>query len=194
MASDIIKVVRTLDDTQAPIRRLNEAITQTFLRGTPVALDASGNVIAWAGVIVTGAVGSIIGITFEDGASLAVVGTPKTLTFGSVPYMSSAVNIPRGAPPNDARNGLFLAAPTLTVFRGQINPSGQSLLATDIGVHYGLTKDSDNHWYIDKAKTTDGVNTCVTIVERDALENGLTDATRRSCYFQFIAAYVQLLA
>ncbi len=190
MATDIIKVVKTTTDNQAPIRRLQEAATQTFKRGAILALDGSGNVIVWGGSTRSGLVGSPIGVAFETGASIVTPGTAVTASFGEVPYMSSGKNIARGTPPNDARTGIFLARPE-TIFKGQINPTGQSLLLTDVGTQYGLTVDSDGHWYVDKTKTNTSTETVVVITQRDPLEDGLANASRRSCYFQFVQSNVQ---
>lgn len=193
MASAKIRVVRTTTDNQEVIRRLLEDDGETFKSHTPVALDAQGFVIAWGGTTEDGLVGSIIGIALEAGSNLTTQGVAKTLTFGEVPFMASAVNIPRGAPPNDGRVGVVLARQEVE-FKGQINPAGQSLLQTDIGVQYGLTIDTDGQWYIDKTKSNAGVDTCVRITKRDPLEDNLADNVRRSCYFQFVPADVQVLA
>ena len=193
MASAKIRVVQTTNDNQAVVRRLAENAGETFEFGTPVALDGNGFVIAWAGSQLDRLVGAIMGIAIEPGANLTTDGVPEQLSFGSVPYQSSAKNIPRGAPPNDGRVGVFLVRPE-TIFYGQINPSGQSLLQSDIGIEYGLTIDSDGHWYIDKTKSTPASDTAVKIVKRDPLEDNLTDAVRRGAYFQFDQVYTQLLA
>lgn len=197
MASARVLVVRTTNDNQAAVRRINEDASETFESHTPLALNAAGRVIAWAGATLTGLVGSIIGIALEVGANLTTAATAETLSFGSVPHQSSALNIPRGAPINDGRVGVLLARPE-TVFRGQINPTGQSLLESDLGEDYGMTIDTDGQWYIDKAKTltSDGGSSeaVVRIVGRDPNEDGLVDSVRRTCFFQFLSGATQQLA
>ncbi len=193
MASAKIRVVRTTTDNQEVVRRINEDAGETFESGTPVALDGSGRVIAWDGSTESGLVGSPIGVASEAGNNLTTAAIPEQLGFGSVPYQSAAVNIPRGAPPNDGRMGVFLAR-IETEFFAQINPTGQSLLESDVGTKYGMTIDSDGHWYIDKAKVTPATNTVVKITKRDPLEDNLADNVRRGAYFQFDPLYTQVLA
>lgn len=191
MASSKIRAVRTTTDNQPVIRRLLEDDAETFESHTPVALDANGYVIAWGGATLDGLIGSIIGIALESGSNLTTQGVAETLSFGSVPYQSSAHNIPRGAPINDGRVGV-LCAREETVFKAQINPTGQSLAQTDIGDVFGMTIDTDGHWYIDKTKT--GADAVVTIVERDPNEDTLADSVRRMAYFVFMPARVQQIA
>lgn len=188
MATKAIQAVRTTTDSQPPVRRIEEDESETFLRGAPVMLNAGGFVVVWDGTVTAD---EVIGIAAEDASNLTTEGVPKHLTFGSVPNQSSAVNIPRGAPLNDGRCGVFLARDNV-VFKGQINPSGQSLTQADIGAEYGLTIDSDNNWYVDKTKT--GANAMVKIVGLDSDEDNLAAASRRGVYFLFLATNVEELA
>lgn len=139
-----IKAVGSVSGNQPRVTSINEAITQTFILGTPVMLDGSGNVIAWDGVTIAN---GIAGITQIDAQNLAVVGTPKTLTFGSVINEPSAVNIPRGAPFSTAQT-LIEVANTDTIFAGQVGPA-QLASSIVLGSNYGMTIDTDNHWFVD---------------------------------------------
>ena len=80
-----------------------------------------------------------------------------------------------------------------SIFEGQIdNASGANytLLVTDIGKEFGLTKDVTGHWYIDRNKVTVGVNTVVVVV--DTTIDGLIANAR--VLFKFVEASWQLLA
>jgi hypothetical protein len=187
LASIPMYAIQTISGNQPRMRRVAEAAGNSFLAGTPVALNSSGYVIPWAGAILGVGTGGIIGITKEFGANLATAGVPQQQTFGSVPNEASAVNISRPYF-NDGRNGLEPADPD-SVFIGQVGPS-QSVTQANVGLQYGLTKDSDNHWYVDTSKATQGTNTCVVIVKLDPNDQS---ATPRGVYFQFVAGYVMPL-
>ena len=160
MASIEIHSVQTISGNQARVRRIAEEATQNFLQGTPVMIAADGGVEAWNGTTIAF---GIAGFSLSAGSSLTTTGVPKTLSFGTVPNEASAVNIPRGAPLNDGRVD-FETASIDTIFHGDVGPS-QTALASDVGVEYGMTLDTgDNHWYVDKTKTTVGTNTVVTVV------------------------------
>lgn len=195
MASIEIHSVQTVSGNQARVRRIIEDDAQTFLPGTPVSIEAAdGGVQAWDGVTI--ALG-IAGFSLEAANNLTTTGVAKTLTFGSVPNEASAVNIPRGAPLNDGRVGFEVSAPD-TIFRGQVGPA-QTALATDVGIAYGMTIDSDGHWYVDKTKTTVGTNTVVTITKLDPIDQGgyplsTPPATPRGVYFTVNVANAQLVA
>ena len=160
MASSIIYATRSTADTQPGIRRIIELAGQTFLNGTPVQIDAAtGAVRAWDGTTVTA---GIAGFTKEPGANLTTTGVPKTLTYPPPPpYQPLAVNIPAGAPINDGRNGFEIATDS-TIFYGQVGPA-QTAVAADVGAAYGLTIDTDGHWYVDKTKT--GATSVVKVVK-----------------------------
>lgn len=167
MASSIVYATRSTTQEQPDMRRVIEKAGQTFLIGTPVMIDTvTGAVQGWDGTTVAA---GIAGFTKENGANLSVTGIPQTLSYGGVPNQPSAVNIPEGAPINDGRNG-FEVAISSTVFAGQVGPA-QTAVATDIGKQYGLTKDTDNHWFVDKTKATAGTNTVVTIVKLDQYDS-----------------------
>ena len=179
----IIYAARTTDGQQPAVRRMAEAASQTFLMGTPVEyLSASSGVAAWDGTTYTGL---ILGFCMEPASNLTTAGVAKTLTYGSVPNQSSAVKIPRGAPLNDGRINVLLAKGE-TIFYGLFSTTAA---ATDIGVSYGLTKDSDNLWYVDKAKTTTsgGGSTNQAVVRIVALDPNNT----KGVFFKVLAAASQ---
>jgi hypothetical protein len=196
--------VKTLSGNQWAARRIIEDATQTFKTGTPVAIAAAdGGVIAWAGATVSGANGSVVGISYEAASNLAstglgapqpnqpVTGLGAALTFGSVPNEASAKNIPHGAPLNDGRVGVLIAAFADTVFSATLGTTGNftnwsdALLSTN-GALAGLTIDTGgNFWYVDTAKTN-----LVRIVGRD-LRDPIGSGNR--VLFQFIGSAVQQL-
>ena len=193
MASAEIHAVGTVSGNQARMRRIIEEASQTFLVGVPVQIAAGdGGLKEWDGTTLASA---IAGFSKEAGNNLAVLGVAPTasvpsaqsLTFGSVPFQASAKNIGRPLF-NDGRIG-FEVAELDNIFSGQINPTGQTLAATDVGKTYGMTKDSDGHWFVDKTKT--GANAVVQIVK---LDPGDQSATPRGVYFVVLAAAAQLLA
>lgn len=188
MASIEIHSIQSVSGNQPRTRRLAEAAGNTFLFGTPLALNASGFVIPWAGALLTTAVGSIIGMSKDFGANLASAGVAQQQTFGSVPNEAAAVNISRPYF-NDGLTGVETADPD-TVFLGQVGPA-QTTAQSDIGVQYGMTKDTDNHWFVDKTKLTVGTNTCVIIVKLDPNDQS---ATPRGVYFRFVVGNVQPIA
>lgn len=145
-----------------------------------------GGVKEWDGTTV---VNALAGFSKEFASNLTATGVAKTLTFGQVPFQASAVNIPRGAPLNDGRIG-FEASDGDSVFQAQVGPA-QTTAATDVGKHYGLTKDADGHWYVDKTKTTIGTNTMVTVVKLDPNDQS---ATPRGVYVTIDPAGAQLTA
>lgn len=180
MASALIRSIRTVSGNQPEARRVKEKAAQTFKAGVPLDLDAGGFVKEWDGADLTE---DIIGISQEAGANLTTDGVPKTLTFGSVPNQAAAVNIPRGAPINDGRIG-FDVANLDTVWFGQVSPA-QTALQADIGINYGLTKDADGQWFVDKAKT--GAAAAVRIVALDQND------TVRGVHFVFLNAVIAQL-
>lgn len=182
MATAIIKPVRTISGNQEAIRRMFEAITQSFKQGAIVQLTA-GYLAVWDGTTYTR---GIAGVALEPGSSLATVQVPvQAGTSGEVPNQASAKNIARGAPFNDAKCGIAVANLD-TVFKGQCGPA-QTVSQANVGVEYGLTVDSDGHWYVDTSKSTAGTNTAVKVI-------GLDPNDTRGVYFQFVAYVMQLQA
>ncbi len=182
-----MKVVRTVSGNSPLVNRIIENAAQTFLRGTVVQIDAAtGSIEEWDGA--TYAVG-IAGIAAEFSSDLTTAGvaeTPGALS-NRVPYQASALLIPLGAPPNDGKIGVQVANLD-NVFYGQTD---DTVVQADVGDQFGLTKDTDGHWYVDQTKNTVGVNTAVVIVGLDPLDQG---TPRRGVFFQFVAAVMQLQA
>lgn len=185
-----IHAVRTVSGNQPLVRRIIEKLTMTFLSGTPVEIDtALGAIMAWDGTTVAA---KIAGFSNEGASSLTTTGVAKTLTFGSVPNQSAAVNIPRGAPLNDGKVG-FEVSVSDSVFHGQFGYLSGTLAsqevgaATDVGKYFGLTVDTDGHWFVDRTKVNAGVDTVVVVVKLD--END-----PRGCYFVVAPAAQQVVA
>jgi hypothetical protein len=158
MASALIASRRTISGNQPAIRRLPEEAAQTFLDGTPVMLNpVDGGVQAWDGVTVAA---GIAGFAKEPASGLTTTGVRKFLTGPPPPNQPLGQTIFRGVPYNDGRVG-FEVAGSDTVFAGQVGPL-QVPTAANIGKQYGLTKDTDGHWYVDLTKV--GAAAVVTIV------------------------------
>jgi len=181
MASALLQESRTVSGNQPAMRRINEKAGQTFLSGVPLMIDlAVGALQEWDGATI--ALG-IAGVAKEFGANLAVTGTAQQQSFGSVQNEASAKNFSRPYF-NDGQTGIIVANDD-TVFRGQVGPA-QTVAATDVGKQYGMTKDADGHWYVDRTKTTVGTNTVVVVVGLDQYD------TTRGVFFKFIKAVQQL--
>src|SRR5215831_6467948 len=178
-----LEVVRTksgnTEETDSPAEKAG----QSFVKGTPVQLNA-GVLQAWDGATVNA---GIYGVAAEDAHNLASdglgfpipfnpVGFPGTgTTFGKVPFQASAVNIPEGAPPVKGLVVVFIANLD-TVFRAQTdNNTGAATTPTraNRGTAYGLTIDANGHWYVDFAKTTVGTNTVVEMVDLDPIDGSV---------------------
>jgi len=146
-----------------------EAAGQNFAWGTPVMLSATKYTQAWDGATVTA---GILGISESPGWNLPsngagapvppfgqITGSMAIQTFGIVPNQPGAFNIALGAPAQDGRT-LFMPAREATVFEGMFDNSAGTAapdytpVQSDVGVNYGLTKDSGGpFWYVDKGKT-----------------------------------------
>ncbi len=190
---------------------IQEKASQTFLAGVPVMLS-SGVILEWNATVTEPATATagIAGITLKDGANLASdgkgapggggvgnftgVGAPGTsLTFGKIPFQSSAVNIIPGSPVSDGR-ALLEVANADTIFEGMFDDNGGSTTnATTnknmIGKHFGLTKDATGHWFVDFAKSTQGTNTVVVIVDLNPLDGAVQNGR---VYFKFEQGICQL--
>ena len=195
MASALIQERGTVSGNQNRMSRINEDAAQTFLAGTPLMMNnATGALKAWDGVTITA---GIAGIGKEFGANLTTAGVPLGtsqapsnapmvgggITFGSVQNESAASNLSRPYF-NDGKTGIVLAIPD-NVFYGQVGPA-QTTAQTDIGKQYGMTKDADNHWYVDKTKT--GVSAVCVITALDNWD------TTRGVLFTFLPGVSQLLS
>jgi hypothetical protein len=186
MASNIIASVQTVSGNQARMRRIIEKSGQTFLSGVPVEVSsADGGIQEWAGTPLTD---SIAGFSKEFANNLSTTGVAKQIQQGTVPNQPAAQNIMRPYF-NDGRIELEVADID-TVFLGQVGPA-QTALVTDVGKAYGMTKDSDGHWFVDKTKATVGTNTVCTIVKLDPNDQS---ATPRGVYFTINAANAQIVA
>lgn len=181
MASIEIHSIQSISGNQPRIRRLAEKAGQTFLPGTPVFVDATGFLLAVVSPATTAV--PLVGFSKEQAANLAVSGVAQQQTFGSVPNEAAAVNISRPFF-NDGQTGVEPGVPD-TVFLGQVGPA-QTALVTDVGTTAGLTKDADNHWFVDK--TAAGANKVVTIVKLDPNDQS---ATPRGVYFTLLPAAFQ---
>lgn len=195
-----IRVVQTKSGNTEMTDNPNEAAGQTFLRGTPGQLNA-GNFQAWDGITVNA---GIFGVVLEDGHNLASaglgvpgpfspVGFPGTgVTFGSVPFQPSAVNIPEGAPPSFGY--VLVAEANLdTIFEAQTdNSTGIATTPTqaNVGSQFGMSKDANNHWYIDFAKIIPGNNTVLVITQLDPIDGSVANAR---VYFQFLKSAMQIV-
>lgn len=181
MASALLQERRTVSGNQPSMRRIIEKAGQTFQSGTPLMIDtAVGAMQAWDGTTI--ALG-IAGVAKEFGANLAVTGVAQQQSFGSVQNEASAKNFSRPYF-NDGQTG-FVVANEDTIFYGQVGPA-QTTAVTDVGKEYGMTIDTDGHWYVDKTKTTVGTNTVVVVVGLDTVD------TARGVMFKFIKAAQQL--
>jgi hypothetical protein len=160
MASALIQERETVSGNQFRMQRINEDAAQTFLGGTPLQINnVTGALKAWDGVTITN---GIAGIAKEFGANLSVAGTAQDQTFGSVQNEASAVNKSRPYF-NDGKTGIVLFIPD-NVFYAQVGPL-QVTAQTDIGKQYGMTKDTDGHWFVDKTKT--GAAAVVVVIALD---------------------------
>lgn len=197
MASALIQERETVSGNQFRMTRLNEDAGQTFLAGTPLMLNlVTGGLKAWDGVTV--ALG-IAGISKEFGANLTTAGVPLGttqppagpsaqgpgggITFGSVQNEPAAVNLTRPYF-NDGKTGVILAIAD-NEFYAEVGPV-QVVATTDVGKQYGLTKDADGHWYIDKTKT--GAAAVLMITGFDNWD------TSRGLLFTFLPGVAQLLS
>lgn len=197
MAIPIIATKTTSGNTPKT-KALIEKAGQTYLAGVPLMIEvASGSLIEWSGANI--GVDLICGISAQDGSNLSatgagapgvfapITGVGSALTYGSVQNMAAAKIFGRGGPVVDGR-GFFFAATEDIVFEGQVGPA-QTTVVTDVGVKYGMTKDADNHWYIDRTKT--GANAVVTIV---GLEPNDGPKLAGRVLFTFIRADVSIVA
>lgn len=173
----IITAVSTISGNTPQTGAISEKASQTFLQGSPVQLNA-GYVQKWDGATYTA---GILGFALQPAANLpsngkgtpglfSQVGPPgATTTYGSVPYQTSASNIPVGAPMTDGRT-YFEFGNNDTIFEAQYDNSNGTVAAdwtpviTQIGTQFGLTFDANGYAYVDGNKTTVGTNTCVVMV------------------------------
>jgi len=181
MATALIQERGTVSGNQPRMQRILEKAGQTFKSGTPLQIDTGvGALKAWDGTTVSD---GIAGIAKEFGANLASTGVAQQQSFGSVQNEANAANFSRPYF-NDGMTGIVVANQD-TMFYGQVGPA-QTTAQTDIGKTYGMTIDSDGHWYVDKTKT--GASAVVTIVGLDDWD------TTRGVKFVFLASASQIVA
>lgn len=197
MASSLIQERGTVSGNQFRMQRINEDSAQTFLGGTPTQINnATGALKAWDGVTISN---GIAGISKEFGANLTTAGVPLGttqppagpgaigpgggITFGTVQNEPAAVNLSRPYF-NDGKTGIVLAIPD-NLFYAQVGPA-QVTAQTDIGKQYGMTKDTDGHWFVDKTKT--GASAVLVITALDNWD------TARGVTFAFLAGVGQITA
>jgi len=181
---------------------LPEAAGQTFLSGSPVQLNGSGYVQQWDGTTVSA---GILGVSESFGLNLGsagagaptppwggITGSGAIQAYGSVPNEPSAVNVALGTPVSDGRT-LYMEPNLDNIFQALFDNSNGSVAAdwtptiADVGVKYGLTKDSNGYWYVDKNKT--GGNAVLQIVGLDPLFGSQLNAP---VLFVFLTAAVQV--
>jgi hypothetical protein len=145
-----------------------EAAGQTFLSGVPVQLNGAGFVQQWDGATVAN---GILGVSESFGLNLGTAGagapTPPfggitgsiaIQTYGQVQNQPNAVNIAVGTPVSDGRT-LYMEPNQDNIFQALFDNSNGAVAAdytptqASIGVAYGLTKDANGYWYVDKNKT-----------------------------------------
>jgi hypothetical protein len=119
-----------------PSRVFPEKATQTFLRGAPVVNNA--------GFVQEAAANprAIVGFAEEPGKNGATDGLRANRCVPALPHV---------------------------VFEGSIDTAAAigtgAIAAADLFAPYGITKDANGIWYVDKQKVTVGTNTVLYIVE-----------------------------
>lgn len=161
-----------------PVNWLPEEAGQTFKYGMPVQVNGTdGGVQIWDGTTLTA---GIAGFAIQDAQNLGTTGAGQAQPFSPVlgagsnigsyaanANQSLAVITPPMVPMSIGLSGFAVAAPT-TVFMAKIGsssgtPAGTATTNQQVGVAYGLTKDSgNNYWYVDVNKT--GGNAAVRVV------------------------------
>lgn len=164
-----------------PLGWLVEEAGQTFLLGVPVQVNATdGGVQIWDGTTLTA---GIAGISNQAGQNLGTTGAGAPVGYSPVTGPGSSIG--NYAPPGDSNQPLALITPPMTpitdgftqfmvaapttLFIATIGSSSgtPAAIATNnnqVGVAYGLTKDTGNNfWYVDTNKT--GGSAAVRIVK-----------------------------
>jgi hypothetical protein len=152
---------KTVSGNTPKTRSLIEKAGQTFFQGVPVMVEqATGSIIEWDGATVAA---GIAGVSAQAGSNLASTGAGAPapfapysglgsgLSWGNVQNQPSAKNIARGGPFVDGRCPFFEANED-TTFEAAVL-SSQTTVVTDVTKNYGMTKDADGLWYVDRTKT-----------------------------------------
>ena len=145
-----------------------EAAGQTFLSGVPVQLNGSGYVQQWDGTTVAA---GILGVSESFGLNLGIAGAGAPVppfggvtgniaiqTYGSVVNQPLGVNIALGTPVSDGRT-LYMEPNQDNIFQALFDNLTGTVAAdytptqASIGLTYGMTKDANGYWYVDKSKT-----------------------------------------
>lgn len=177
-----------------------EAAGQTFKFGSPVQLNGSGYVQEWDGITVSA---GILGVAESFGLNLGsagagapvppfggVTGSGAIQTYGSVINEPNAVNIAIGTPISEGRT-LYMEPREATIFQALFDNSNGTVAAdytptqADIGVKYGLTRDANGYWYVDKNKTGGSAVVQIVALPQGSIVNALVN-------FVFLAAAVQV--
>jgi|SRR3974390_549069 len=178
-----------------------ELAGQTFLFGSPLMLDATGYTKVWDGATI--AANTILGVSESFGLNLGsngagaptppwggITGSGAIQTYGSVPNQPLAVNIALGTPVSDGRT-LFMSPDPDNVFEAIFDNSTGSVAAdytpvqSDIGKSYGLTKDANGYWYVDKGKT--GASAVLQVVGINGVDGSIVNAKVRFCFLPSVA-------
>lgn len=167
-----------------------ELAGQTFPTGSPVMIDPTGYMKVWDGTtasLVAGVAESFGQNLGTNGAGApappwgGITGTGALQTYGIVPFQPNAVNIALGAPVIDGRT-LFTSPGVDNVYEAIFDNASGAVAAdytpvqSDIGKQYGLTKDANNFWYVDKSKATAGTNTSIQIVGINTADGSVVNA------------------
>jgi hypothetical protein len=178
-----------------------EAAGQTFKSGAPVQLNGSGFVQEWDGTTHTA---GILGVSESFGLNLGsaglgapvppfggITGVGAIQTYGSVINQPSAVNIALGTPISDGRT-LYMEPRESTIFQALFDNSAGTVAANytptqaDIGVAYGMTRDANGYWYVDKNLTGASAVCQIVALPQGSIVNALVN-------FVFLAAAVQVI-
>jgi hypothetical protein len=178
-----------------------EAAGQTFKSGAPVQLNGSGFVQEWDGTTHTA---GILGVAESFGLNLGsagagaptppfggITGVGAIQTYGSVINQPSAVNIALGTPISDGRT-LYMEPRESTIFQALFDNSAGTVAANytptqaDIGVAYGMTRDANGYWYVDKNLTGASAVCQIVALPQGSIVNALVN-------FVFLAAAVQVI-
>lgn len=201
-----IRVVSTVSDNSPFSEEFGEQSSQTFLEGVPVMLNA-GFIKEWDAVVTQPATSTsgIVGISRQPGSNLSSsgkgapgpftgVGAPAAApTFGSVLNQSSAINFTPGAPMVTGRTPFEVAAED-TIFEATFDSAdGSTVNATTNenmkGKHFGLTKDTTGHWYVDAQKVTQGTNTVIELIRLSPLDGAIQNGR---VWFKFESGIMQI--
>ena len=172
-----IRVYQTRTNTTEQTQSYPEAAGQTFLFGTPVTQDASGNIIPCT-TPTSGAPRTILGISESNAFNLptAGAGSPPLFgsvgfpgaapTYGTVPNQPPAVNIVAGSTFVDGRTMVAQAVDT-TIFIGQTDAATGAVYAPTnamVGHQFNLVLDPSGHWYVDLGSIDAGAGTSLTML------------------------------